>query len=168
MKTTPENIKSLCETLKLPFVREHYSDIIKQGAQKQWQPEEIIARLLDGEIQQRSDRALLRRIKNARFPFIKTIEDFDWSWPKKINRAQIQHIFHLDWLPKHGNIFFLGGVGLGKSHLAVALGHRACQQGYSTRWTTAANLINTLVVAQNTNNLKSEIKTFLVTVHGVA
>jgi DNA replication protein DnaC len=161
MKTTTENIQSQCETLKLAFMREHYAEIMSQAVQRQWPPEEIIARLLDGEIQQRTDRALQHRIKNARFPFLKTLDDFDWSWPKKINRAQIQHIFRLDWLPQHGNIFFLGGVGLGKSHLALALGYHACQQGYSVRWVTAINLINTLLAAQHNHRIKTELKTFL-------
>lgn len=142
-------------------MQEQYADIMGQAAHHQWPPEEIIARLLDGEIQQRADRALLRRIKNARFPFIKTLDDFDWSWPKKINRSQIQHIFHLDWLPQHGNIFFLGGVGLGKSHLALALSHQACHKGYSVRWVTAINLINTLLAAQRTHRLKTDLKAFL-------
>jgi DNA replication protein DnaC len=161
MKTTVENIHSQFETLKLAFMREHYAEIIGQAAQHQWSPEEILARLLDGEIQQRADRALQNHIKNARFPFIKTIDDFDWSWPKKINRAQIQHIFHLDWLPLNGNIFFLGGVGLGKSHLALAMSYHACQKGYTVRWVTAINLINTLLAAQRTHRLKTEIKAFL-------
>lgn len=168
MKTTVENIhseaeriQSQCETLKLTFMREHYAEIIGQAAQHQWPPEEILSRLLDGEIQQRADRALQRRIQNARFPFIKTLDDFDWSWPKKINRAQIQHIFRMDWLPLNGNIFFLGGVGLGKSHLALALSHQACQKGYTVRWITAVNLINTLLAAQNAHRLKTEIKAFL-------
>jgi len=160
-KNTTENIQAQCQTLKLPFIGEHYAEIMEQAAKNQWTPEEIFARLLDGEIQRRADRSLVYRVKNARFPFVKTLDDFDWSWPKKINRAQIQHIFHLDWVPQHGNIIFLGGVGLGKSHLAVALGYQACQKGYATRWITAVNLINTLVAAQNANRLKAEINAFL-------
>lgn len=160
-KNTTENIQARCETLKLFFMREHYPKIMEQAAKNQWLPEEIFVRLLDGEIQRRYDRSLIYRVKNARFPFVKTLDNFDWSWPQKINRAQIQHIFHLDWVPQHGNIIFLGGVGLGKSHLAVALGYQACQKGYSTRWITAVNLINTLIAAQNANRLKAEINTFL-------
>ena len=91
-KNTTENIQAQCQTLKLPFIGEHYAEIMEQAAKNQWTPEEIFARLLDGEIQRRADRSLVYRVKNARFPFVKTLDDFDWSWPKKINRAQIQHI----------------------------------------------------------------------------
>jgi DNA replication protein DnaC len=161
MKTTLETLRAQFERLQLVFMREHYTEVLQQAAQQQWTPEEILDRLLAGEIQRRDDRALQRRIKAARFPLIKTLDDFDWSWPKKINRAQIQHLFHLDWLPQQGNVFFLGGVGLGKSHLALALGYHACHQGYSVRWVTAIDLVNTLLAAQHAHRLQTELKAFL-------
>lgn len=161
MKTKAETLNAPFERLPLVFMREHYTEVLQQAAQQQWTPEEILDRLLAGEIQRRDDRALQRRIKAARFPFIKTLDDFDWSWPKKINRAQIQHLFHLDWLPQQGNVFFLGGVGLGKSHLALALGCHACHQGYSVRWVTAIDLVNTLLAAQHAHHLQTELKAFL-------
>ena len=161
MKTTPETLRAQFERLPLVFMREHYAEGLQQAAQEQWTPEEILERLLAGEIQRREDRALQRRLKAARFPFVKTLDDFDWSGPKKINRAQIQHLFHLDWLPQHGNVFFLGGVGLGKTHLALALASHACHRGYCVRWITALDLINTLLAAQHAQRLQAELKVFL-------
>ena len=160
MNSTHEQLNAQFATLKLAFFKEHYQEVIQQAAKKQWTPEDILLRLAEGEAQQRSDRTCQRRIKAARFPFVKSLDNFDWSWPKKINRAQIQHLFHLAWVPVHGNLFFLGGVGLGKSHLALALGYQACQHGYSVRWVTAINLINTLLAAQQTHRLKTELKAF--------
>jgi DNA replication protein DnaC len=161
MKTTSETLRAQFERLQLVFMREHYSEVLQQAAQEQWTSEDILDRLLAGEIQRRDDRALQRRLKAARFPFVKTLDDFDWSWPKKINRAQIQHLFHLDWLPQHGNVFFLGGVGLGKTHLALALAYHACYRGYCVRWVTAIDLVNTLLAAQHAHRLQVELKTFL-------
>lgn len=160
MNTTHDQIDAHLQSLKLAFIREHYPEVLHQAAQKKWTPEDILLHLVEGEAHQRADRACQRRLKAARFPFVKSLDDFDWSWPKKINRAQIQNLFHLDWVRTHGNIFFLGGVGLGKSHLAVALGYQACQQGCSVRWVTAINLINTLLSAQQDHRLSKEIKTF--------
>ena len=77
MKTTPETLRAQFERLQLAFMREHYAEVLQQAAQQQWTPEEILERLLAGEIQRRDDRALQRRIKVARFPFIKTLDDFD-------------------------------------------------------------------------------------------
>ena len=95
-----------------------------------------------------------RRVKAARLPSIKTLDGFDWSWPKKINRTQIQQLFRLDFLPQHGNVVLLGGVGVGKTHLAIALAHTACLQGQTTLFASAVDIVNTLAAAQATGGIK--------------
>lgn len=160
MNTIREELDRHFNTLKLDFIRDHSRELLEQAARHQWPADELLLRLMDGEVQQRADRACQRRLQSARFPFIKRLEDFDWTWPKKVNRAQIQHLFHLDWVPAHGNLFFLGGVGLGKTHLALALGYQACEKGYTVRWVTAINLINTLVAAQEKHRLEQDLKAF--------
>jgi len=62
-------------------------------------------------------------VKSARFPVLKTLQQFRWSWPKKINQLQVKDLFRLQFMKDHSNIILLGGVGLGKTHLAMALGH---------------------------------------------
>jgi DNA replication protein DnaC len=119
---------------------------------------DYLARLLDGETQVRHQRAVQRRIASARFPTIKLLEDFQWSGPKKINRAQIQNLFRLAFVPDKVNIIFVEGVGIGKTHLASALGHAACLAGHSVRFTTAVDIINTLTAAQINHRLKTELK----------
>ena len=71
---------------------------------------------MEGEASLRQDRAVQRRIKLARFPTLKTLEQFNWTWPKKINRLHVQNLFRLKWLEDRANVIFLGGVGLGKTH----------------------------------------------------
>ena len=71
------------------------------------------------------------RIRLARFPVIKTLEQFRWDWPTRLNRLQVQNHFHLEFIKDKANLIFLGGVGLGQTHLATALGSAACLQGYS-------------------------------------
>lgn len=110
----------------------------------------------------RRDEALIaRRIKAARLPGIKTLDSFDWSWPKKINRAQVQHLFRLDFVPQHGNVIFLGGVGVGKTHLAIALAHAACLKGMTALFTTAVDIVNSLAAAQATGGIKREMARLL-------
>jgi DNA replication protein DnaC len=65
----------------------------------------------------REDRSIERRIRNARFPVVKSLDDFQWSWPKKINRPQIQNLFRLAFIATHTNVVLIGNVGLGKTHL---------------------------------------------------
>jgi DNA replication protein DnaC len=100
-------------------------------------------------------------VQLARFPLIKTLDAFQWDWPKKINRLQIQNIFRLAFIEQNANAIFLGGVGVGKSHLAIALGHTACLKGYSVLFTTAIDIINTLSAAQTTSTLKRELRKYL-------
>ena len=94
-------------------------------------------------------------------PVIKTLDQFDWNWPKKINRTQVQNLFRLAFLKEKANVIFMGGVGLGKSHLASALGHAACLAGHSVLFTTAVDIINTLTAAQAAYRLKAELKRYL-------
>jgi DNA replication protein DnaC len=149
------------EYLKLLFLVENYTALAAQAAQKQCSPVDYLAWLIDGETQRRKQQAIQRRVAAARFPVIKTLEQFDWSWPKKINRPQVENLFRLAFLPSHTNVIFIGGVGLGKSHLAVALGYEACLAGHSVLFTTAVDIINTLTAAQVNHRLKTELKKFL-------
>lgn len=147
--------------LRLSFLQENYQTFADQGAREQWTHLQYLGRLLEGETQRRQDRCIVRRIAAARFPVIKTLDQFNWNWPKKVNRAQVQHLFSLSFLKDKASVIFVGGVGLGKSHLAVALGHAACLQGHSVLFTTAVEAINTLSAAQAQCRLKAELKKFL-------
>lgn len=147
--------------LHLSFIQENHQTLAAQAAREQWTHQQYLARLIEGESLRRQDRSIARRIAAARFPFIKTLDQFDWTWPKKINRPQVQHLFSLGFLKDKANVMFIGGVGLGKSHLSIALGHAACLQGHSVLFTTAVEAINTLVAAQAQSRLKAELKKFL-------
>jgi DNA replication protein DnaC len=147
--------------LRLPFIQENYQTLADQAAREQWTHGQYLVRLIEGESLRRHDRCIARRIVEARFPVIKTLDQFDWNWPKKINRAQVQHLFSLGFLKDKTNVTLVGGVGLGKSHLAIALGHAACLQGHSVLFTTAVEAINTLTAAQAQSRLKAELKKFL-------
>ena len=83
------------------------------------------------------------------------------DWPRKINRLQIQNLFRLTFIEENANVIFLGRVGLGKSHLSIALGHTACLPGYSVLFTTAVDIINTLSAAQANGGLKRELRKYL-------
>lgn len=146
--------------LKLPFIREHYQRLATQAAKKQLPHIDYLEQLADGEAGLRRDRSIQRRIRQARFPVIKTLDQFNWSWPKKLNRLQVKNLFRLQFIPDKANVIFLGGVGLGKSHLAVALGYQACLEGHSVLFATAIDVINTLAAAQNAGRLKTELKKY--------
>jgi DNA replication protein DnaC len=147
--------------LKLSFFREYHQSLAKEAVDKNWTQLDFLSRLVEGETLRRKDHATQRRIKAARFPVIKTLEQFNWNWPKKINRPQVQNLFRFSFAKDKANVIFIGGVGLGKTHLATALAYESCLAGYSALYTTAIDIVNTLAAAQSTNRLKSELKKYL-------
>ena len=147
--------------LKLSYFREHHQSLAKEALEKNWTQLDFLSRLAEGEALRRKDRATQRRIQAARFPVIKTLEQFNWAWPKKINRAQVQNLFRLSFLRDKANVIFMGGAGLGKSHLATALAYEGCLAGHTVLFTTAIDIVNTLVAAQSAHRLKAELKKYI-------
>ena len=147
--------------LQLPFAKEHCRALASSAAAKHWAHLDYFTRVIEGEAAARSDRSVARRIKAARFPVIKTLDTFRWDWPARIERLQIQELFRLDFIEKKANAIFLGQVGLGKSHLATALGYAACQRGHNVLFANAIDVINTLSAAQNAGQLKNALRRYL-------
>ncbi|MFZ0134881.1 MAG: IS21-like element helper ATPase IstB [Desulfobacterales bacterium] len=146
--------------LKLPFMRHQHHPMAKQAAIGNWSHEDYLEKIVDGEAAMRKDRSTERRIRLARFPVVKTLDQFNWSWPKKVNRLQVQQLFRLQFIKQPANIIFLGGVGLGKTHLASALGYAACLNGHTVLFATAIDVINTLCAAQAAGRMKQELKKY--------
>ncbi len=146
--------------LKLPFMQEHMEDLIRQAAADGWSHVEFLRRLVEGEAALHQDRARARRIRQARFPVLKTLEQFDFTWPVKINRLAVRNLFRLTFIEDKANSILIGGVGLGKSHLAIALGYAACEAGFRVRFTTAIDVINNLSAAHNTGRFAAELRKY--------
>jgi DNA replication protein DnaC len=161
MNDHEQRLSEQLNQLRLSFFQEHYQELADQGAREQWNPLQYLTRLVEGESQRRYERHIARRLAAARFPVIKTLEQFNWNWPRKINQAQVQNLFRLAFLKDKASVVFMGGVGLGKSHLGLALGHAACLQGHAVLFTTAIEAVNTLSAAQAQCRLKAELKKFL-------
>jgi len=155
------DITDLLSYLKLPYIREHHEPIAQVAARKQWTHVHYLSELIKEESNLKKDRTIQRRIRMARFPVVKTLDLFDWSWPKKINKPQIQNLFRLKFIENQTNVVFIGGVGLGKTHLASALGYQACLKGHTVLFTSAIDSINNLISAQKKGLLKQELKKYL-------
>jgi len=149
------------QRLHLHYIRSNYQPLARAAAAQHHSHLDYLAQLVDGEATRREVRSSERRIKNARFPVIKTLDDFQWSWPRKINRPQVQNLFRLDFIASHTNVVLIGNVGFGKTHLSIALGRAACLRGHSVLFTTAIDIINTLAAAQSAGQLKREIHRYL-------
>jgi DNA replication protein DnaC len=157
---SPDELRRRLDELKLAFIRDQVEQMIRQAAAGQWSHAQFLARLLDGEAALRQDRTRARRIKEAGFPVLKTLEQFDFTWPAKINRQAVQDLFRLRFIQDKAFAVLIGGVGLGKTHLAVALGHAACEAGLRVRFTTAIEMVNVLGAAHAAGRFAAELKKY--------
>jgi DNA replication protein DnaC len=154
-------LESQLQRLQLRHFKSHYQAAADKAAEQQRSHVDYLAQLVEGETALRENRSIERRVRDARFPVLKTLEDFQWSWPRKINRPQIQNLFRLAFIAAHTNVVLIGNVGLGKTHLSIALGHAACLNGHTVLFTTAIDIVNTLAAAQAAGRLKRELARYL-------
>lgn len=155
-----ERLREQLTYLKMPFMRQHFEELSAEAIRKKWPPVEYLKALVEGEADLRNTKGIARRVKQAQFPVFKSLEEFDFTWPKSINRVQVQDLFRLKFVERKANVILLGQVGLGKTHLSIALGHAACEHGYRVLFTTAVDAINALSAAQMAGRLTQELKKY--------
>ena len=109
-----------------------------------------LATVVDHEESERQKRSLERRIRDAHLGRFKPIADFDWSWPKRLDRDLVEELLTLEFLKSSGNVVLVGTSGLGKSMIAQNLVHQAVLRGHSARFVTASELLNDLVAQEST------------------
>lgn len=161
MKNKPDLLQDHLKYLQLKFMSDQHSVMASEAAAQHWDHQEYLRRLVEGEYNQQRHRRIQGRIKNARIPVIKTLEQFQWHHPRKINRLQVQNLFRLEFIPQKANVVLLGSVGVGKTHLASALAYAACLEDYSVLFAGAIEVINDLQDAQKSGGLKRALKKYL-------
>ena len=150
-----ERMQFLCETLNLPFVAQGYASAAQTAAEQGTAYSDFLESLLKTEAAGRQVRKQSMLTRLAGFPAIKTLEDFDYAFAAGVNKSQIDELAGLGFVERHENVVLVGPSGVGKTHLAIALGYRAAQTGIKTRFTTAADLLLTLSVAHAQYQLKA-------------
>jgi DNA replication protein DnaC len=153
-------LKTQLQDLHLTYALETFETMAKEAAAAGTPHLEYLQRLIGGETARRFENLVARRVRQARMPFIKTLDQFRWSLPRKIDRTLVQTLHRLDFLGDKSNVIFVGTVGVGKTHLMLSLANAACAAGYSVRFTTAANIVNTLTAAQIAGRLPRELRQF--------
>ncbi len=154
MNLQHERILTLCESLNLPCVAQSYPAAAQQAALAETAYSDFLEELLKAEAQGRNVRKQTILTRLAGFPATKTLADFDYAFAQGVKRSQIEELAGLGFVERNENVVLIGPSGVGKTHLAIALGYRAAQAGIKTRFTTAADLLLTLVTAHTQNQLK--------------
>ncbi len=160
MNPQSDPIGAMLHKLWLNHSAKNYPALLQTAAKENLSHAAFLERLLQSELDQRHQNTVARLIKEAHFPTIKTIDTFDWDHPTAIAKAMILQAMQLDFVEKKQHLIFLGSGGLGKSHLATAIGVAACQREFKTLFTTAADLINRLVASQADHSLERALRKF--------
>jgi DNA replication protein DnaC len=147
--------------LKLPEIARNYREVVDQAARNGTSILEVLATLIGMEQTARQQRALERRLREARLPKQKTLAEYDFNFPKRIPKSAILRLFDCDFIKRHGCGVLIGPTGTGKSHLLTALGYTACEHGYSVRHTRVVDMINYLTTAQINGLLGKTLKSYV-------
>lgn len=146
--------------LGLTRVLGNLTELLAQASKANLSHLDFLDAAMADETGARFDRRVRRLITRARFPIAKSLDAYDWNHPAKIDRTRVLSLFDLEFVTKRRNALLIGGTGLGKTHLAIALGMAACQKGRSVLFTTAMEMINQLQAAQSDSTLIRKLRTY--------
>ena len=142
--------------LKMKHAEKTVDQLGEEAATRQSGYTEFLSRVLDAELVQRRDRGTQMRLKLAHFPFQKTLEQFDFGFQPSLDQRQIEELATLNFVAEGGNVVLLGPPGVGKTHLAVALGLKACLAGYAVYYTSGLELARRLVASLADDSLDQQ------------
>ncbi len=146
-------LQSHLKRLRLPVFLSQYPKLSRDAAQGGFSYEQYLLVLAEAELAQRDENMQRRRIAQARFPAIKTLDGYDFSLMPQLNRQLVLELAQGRYIPAKENVLLAGEIGTGKTHVATALGMEACRQGHRVRFATAAGLTNELLEAQAAHRL---------------
>ena len=147
----------LTRALKAPTLRTSVARLAERARAEGWSHEEFLAACLQREVAAREAHGGEGRIRQARFPARKSLEEFDFNHARSLKREVIAHLGTLDFITARDNVVFLGPPGTGKTHLAIGLGIRACQAGHRVLFATAAQWVTRLAEAHAAGRLQDEL-----------
>src|ERR1700759_5275852 len=158
MTKAASELAHLFRALKAPAAARALPVLADRAREEQWSYEHFAEVLLGTEVNARDSHGGESRIKTARFPARKTLEEFDFTFQRSVKKTVVEHLGQLDFLHARENVILLGPPGTGKTHLAIALSIRACLAGQRVQFSTATQWVARLSEAKRQGNLEAELK----------
>lgn len=143
-----ELIRAQARQLKMPGLSRAFEALARQAREERWAHEDYLHEVLSAEVTSRGDSAVRQRLRDARFPEQKTLDQFDFSEAEGVDAALVAQLARGDWIDRAENVLFAGPIGTGKTHLATALGIEAARQRRRVAFWRAADLVRTLIEAR--------------------
>jgi DNA replication protein DnaC len=154
-------IKGYSKKLSLHHTNINIDEILEKSQLKNISYVDFLLEVLKSEMDLKDEKALLKRIKNAGFPVIKEIQNFDLKFQNSISHQQINNLISMNWVDQMFNLIFLGPPGVGKTHISIALGYEAVKMGYKVSFTTMDKLMHVLKTEQISRYSKGKINKIL-------
>ncbi len=154
----PPHLLADLKELGLPAISAHWARLAEEAVKKRQSGPEYLAELTHVEVTSRRERRIARRIKEARFPMLKTLDGFDFAAQPALDRETVLELFRCEFVEQKHNAVLIGGSGTGKTHLAIALGVASCQRDRRVLFTTAAETTNMLVEAKQQGRLSRRLE----------
>jgi len=156
-----ERILTLLERLKLRRVGQLYEGLAEEASKKEWTYVDYLEQLLEAEAALRQERAVALKIRVAHFPYQKTLDQFEFDFQPGLDRKQVKKLSAVKFVAERENVLFLGPPGVGKTHLAIALGLEAIHAGYGVYFITAQELMKSLAKAQAKGQLETRMRSLI-------
>jgi DNA replication protein DnaC len=151
-------LEHLLDKLKMDHLEAQLDAVCEQAAQGQLDYKTFLTQALATEWQGRYQRGIEARLRQARFPWIKTLDQFDFDFQPSLDRRQVRELAGMSFVERAHNVILLGPPGVGKTHLAIALGVKAVEAGYSVLFLTLETLMTRLVKAFHENRLERSLQ----------
>jgi len=157
-KTTKTELRAQLEALRLPRTAADLDDFLARATKSRWSAPVVLEELVRQELQERERRSLERRLRAAHLGRFKPIDEFDWSWPTKIDRTLIERALGGDLVRERDNLVLVAAQGLGKTMLARNIAHAAVLQGYSALFTEASSMLLDLGSQDSARGLERRLR----------
>ena len=151
----------LLKRLHLANARRVWRDLVQRAEKEEWAHEQLLHTLFAEEVAHRRGTRLVRAVRAAQFPFVRTIDEFDFTYQSTLRLTTIGSLLTPDFVTEGRSVILEGKPGRGKTHLAIALAYRAMQNGFDALFTTCADLIDQLSVASRDGKLRDALATYV-------
>ena len=148
---TPSNLRERAAALHFNGLVAHWSEV----AEAEW-----VAQVVEWEEAERAKRSMARRLSTATIGRFKLIADFDWQWPKEIDRTAVEALLALDFMEDASNVVLMGPNGVGKSMIAQNIAYQALMRGHTVRFTSAGNLLGELTAIDSASRLQAKLRRY--------
>lgn len=155
------DLDTMLKRLHLANARRVWRDLVQRAEKEQWPHGQLLQTLFEEEVAHRRGTRLTRAVRAATFPFLRTVEEFDFTYQSTLRLTTIGSLLAPDFVTEGRSVILLGKPGRGKTHLAIAIAYRALQNGFEASFTTAAELIDDLSLASREGRMRDALTRYL-------